>query len=80
MMNTKIKQILELAVANGASDIHLSVSTLPKLRVHGELIDVANLDISNPTAVTEMILSLLTDPQKEKFTKEKELDFSVTID
>ena len=79
-MNTKVKQILELAVANGASDIHLSVSTLPKLRVNGELIDVANFDISNPSATTEMILSLLTDEQKVKFTAEKELDFSVTMD
>jgi len=79
-MNTKVKQILELAVANGASDIHLSVSTLPKLRVNGELIDVANFDISNPSATTEMILSLLTDEQKVKFTAEKELDFSVTME
>ena len=80
MMNTKIKQILELAVANGASDVHLSVSTLPKLRVNGELVDVTNFDISRPEMVTEMILSLLTELQKEKFFREKELDFSVTID
>lgn len=79
-MNTKIKQLLELAVANSASDIHLSVSTLPKLRVHGELIDVANFDIGNSAQMTEMVLSLLTDDQKKKFLDEKELDLSVTID
>lgn len=79
-MHTKIKQLLELAVANGASDIHISVSTLPKLRVNGELVDVANFDISNPDSVREMILSLLTDEQKTKFEAEKELDFSVTIE
>ncbi|MBI2465325.1 PilT/PilU family type 4a pilus ATPase [Candidatus Shapirobacteria bacterium] len=79
-MNIKIKQILELAVANGASDIHLSVSTLPKLRVNGELIDIANFDISNPLATTEMILSLLSDDQRVRFSTEKELDFSVTLE
>ncbi|MFZ2153120.1 MAG: PilT/PilU family type 4a pilus ATPase [Microgenomates group bacterium] len=79
-MNTKIKQILELAVANGASDVHLSVSTLPKLRVNGELVDVTNFDISQPEAVSEMILSILTDEQKQIFSKEKELDLSVNIE
>jgi twitching motility protein PilT len=79
-MHTKIKQLLELAVANGASDVHISVSTLPKLRVHGELVDVANFDISNPDVAKEMILSLLTESQKVKFDSEKELDFSVTIE
>jgi twitching motility protein PilT len=79
MMHTKIREILELAVANKASDVHLSASMLPKLRVNGELIDVSNFDISDPKQVTEMILSLLTDEQAAKMKGEKDMDFSVTI-
>lgn len=79
-MDPKIKQVLELAVANNASDIHFSVSNLPKIRVNGDLVDVANFEMGQPEAVTEMILSLLTDEQKQRFLKDKELDFSVKIE
>jgi twitching motility protein PilT len=78
-MNTKIKELLELAVANKASDVHLSVSVLPKLRVNGELVDVSNFDISNPGAVSEMILSILTDEQMVRIKTEKDMDFSLAI-
>jgi len=79
-MNTKIKELLAMAVANKASDLHLSVSGLPKLRVNGELVDVSNFDISNPKLMTEMILSILSVEQTKRFEAEKELDFSLTSD
>lgn len=69
-----------MAVANKASDLHLSVSGLPKLRVNGELVDVSNFDISNPKLMTEMILSILSVEQTKRFEAEKELDFSLTSD
>jgi twitching motility protein PilT len=77
-MNTKIKQILELAVVNKASDVHLSVSYLPKIRVNGELVDVTNVEMGEAKVATETILSILNDEQLTKFATEKELDFSLT--
>ena len=79
MMNTKIKEIMELAVANKASDIHLSASMVPKIRVNGELTDLANFDIGTPKQMTEMILSILNDEQLVILKGEKDMDFSVNI-
>lgn len=79
-MNTKIKELLNLAVINKASDLHLSVGSLPKLRVDGQLVDVGNFDVSDNTLMTELILSLLNADQKEKIKVDKELDFSVSTD
>lgn len=77
-MHTKIKELLDLAVANKASDVHLAVGILPKLRVNGDLIDVSNFDISNQQLMEEMIFSILDDSQKQKILAEREIDFSLS--
>ena len=79
-MHTKIKEILELALANSASDIHFSVSVIPKIRVNGELIDVPNFSLDNPKLVEEMILSVLSDEQQRKLVVEREMDLSISLD
>lgn len=78
-MHTKIKTLLELAVANKASDIHLVVGSVPKVRVNGQLLDINNFGgVEDRAAMGEMITSILTEEQKERFIKEKELDFSLS--
>lgn len=79
-MHTKIKELLVMAVANKASDIHLFVSILPKIRVNGELVDVTNFDIGDSRIMTEMILSILNDEQTAKLKEDKEMDLSISID
>ncbi len=79
-MHTKIKEILALAVANKASDIHLSASILPRIRVNGQLSEVGNFEKVEPTVMIEMILSILSDAQKVKLESEREIDFSLTSD
>jgi len=77
-MQTKIKEILDLAVANKASDIHFSASVLPRMRINGELVDIANFELKDPELMTEMILSVLNDEQRKKLETERELDCSIT--
>lgn len=77
-MNKKIQDLLALAVANKASDLHLAASMLPKLRVNGELVEVSNFSVGENDKMAEMILSILSAEQKIKFESEKELDFSLT--
>lgn len=76
-MHSKIEEILRLAVANKASDVHFSFGLLPKIRVNGELSDVTNIGTIDDK---ELILSLLSDEQRERYSVEKELDFSITLD
>lgn len=77
-MHTKIKEVLDLAVANKASDIHFSASILPRMRVNGELVDITNFDVKDPALMTEMMLSILTDEQQKTLEADRELDCSIT--
>lgn len=79
-MNTKIKDLLLLAVTNKASDVHLLESGLPKLRVNGVLLEATNFPLAKPEEMRLMIMSLLSEEQSAKFVENKDLDFSVTID
>ena len=75
-MHLKTEEICKLAIANEASDIHLQMGQVPKMRVHGALMDVGSFGaVDDP----ELILSLLSEPQKERFEIEKEMDLSVTL-
>lgn len=77
-MNTKIKEVLDLAVANKASDVHFSASILPRMRVNGELVDITNFEVKDSGLMTEMILSILDEEQRKKFEEVRELDCSIT--
>lgn len=75
-MHSKVEEILKLAVANKASDVHLIMGILPKLRVNGQLADVTNVGVIDDEA---LILSLLNEEQTKRFLEERELDFSITL-
>lgn len=78
-MDIKIENLLRLALQNKASDVHLSPYIVPKFRINGELNSVGNFDIPDKKEMIEMILSVLTSENRDKFLMEKDLDFSVTV-
>lgn len=67
-------------MANKASDVHLAVGMLPKIRINGILTEVANFTAENDEVMAEMILSIATPEQKKRVMEEKDLDFSLAID
>ncbi len=73
-----MRTLLELAVARGASDLHLMSNLPPMLRIHGQL---ATSDFP-PLArddVKRLIYGLLTDRHKTQFERELELDISIGL-
>ncbi|HUT23661.1 MAG TPA: type IV pilus twitching motility protein PilT [Sumerlaeia bacterium] len=70
--------LLREAIAHRASDLHLCGGTPPILRVDGKLRGL-NVPPIPREEVTEMILGVLNDAQKEKFELEWELDFSLDV-
>lgn len=78
-MHTKILELLQLAVANKASDIHLAEGVIPKIRINGELMVVSSFNPDDVNKQKEMILSVLTDEQRVKIEKDREIDFSLAI-
>ena len=75
----EVKKLLELAIRNKASDLHLLAGIPPTLRVNGELMPITSASPLTPEAVKEMIFSMLTEEDKELFLKQKEIDFSYTL-
>ena len=78
-MDIKIENLLKLALANKASDVHLNSLILPMFRINGELSVVGNFELPSKSEMMQMILSILSKEQKDKFEEEKDLDFSVTV-
>jgi twitching motility protein PilT len=74
----KIDELLKLAVAKGASDIHLAAGTPVFMRVDGALLPLEDSPLT-AEASKELCYSILTEQQKKKFESLKELDFSYGI-
>ena len=75
----KIEELLKIVVDNQASDLHLLSEVYPILRTHGKLSPVAGKGVLTVEKSRELVLALMVPSQKEKFLKEKELDFSISL-
>lgn len=73
-----IQEILQYAVAQGASDVHLSSSAPPVLRVDGDLVKF-NTEALSSHSVQKMVCSLMTDQQVQQFHNGSEIDFSFSM-
>lgn len=73
-----LRQLLKLAIDQGASDIHITVGTPPQLRIDGILVRV-RADALDPAECKNLCYSLLTDEQKSRFEETKELDLSFGV-
>jgi len=77
-MAKDLNQLLRDVVQEGASDLHLGVDTVPHMRLDGGLVPIDSA-VMNAASVKSLVYSILTDEQKDKFEKDKELDFAFTI-
>ncbi len=73
-----LRDLLQLAISRQASDLHLTANTPPVLRIDGELVLVGD-HLLNSDELKKMIYGSLSDYQKEKFEKDRELDFSLAL-
>jgi twitching motility protein PilT len=75
----EINELLKVAVASGASDLHLKVGSYPMMRVNGVLV-VASEAKRLDRADTEAIAGLLFSPDHlEKFRKAQEVDLAYSV-
>lgn len=73
-----IKNLLQTAVSQGASDLHLLVGIPPVLRIDGDLAYIEGEKSVNGKDMETMIFSMLDAGQKQKFLADKELDLGHT--
>jgi twitching motility protein PilT len=73
-----LPELLKMTVDADGSDLHLSISSPPQVRVHGELRRLDFPELS-PADTKALAYSVLTDAQKKRFEESLELDFSFGI-
>jgi twitching motility protein PilT len=76
-VNMDIKDLLQLTVEREASDLHLVVGIPPFLRIEGVLSPIPNESVLRAEDVAKYIKEILSSEQFERFTVNKELDFSL---
>lgn len=72
----KLKELLITTAKQSASDLHLAVGRRPTLRIDGILVPLQKEPMVTPELAEGLIMSLLTPDQKEKFHKDKQIDFA----
>ena len=75
-----IKDLFQIAIDKGASDIHLNVGLLPVLRIDGNLLPLNKFPQLVKKELQEMIFEIITVRQKEMFEENRDLDFSYVVD
>lgn len=76
----KIKNILEKAFEENASDVHISVGHPPTLRISGRLFPLLKMDILSPEETEGLAKELMSEEQYNRFMREKEIDFSYNFE
>jgi twitching motility protein PilT len=79
MENPSIDSLFRIAVEKGASDLHLVANLPPILRIDGELKRITGAPVLSPADVEKLVLSMLTDQQKETYIEDRELDISYAL-
>jgi twitching motility protein PilT len=75
-----LKDLLTLAVKGQASDLHLSIGHPPILRIAGQLSPLIKKKKLTPEDTQELSFALMDTPQKERFLKKKDIDFSYNFE
>jgi twitching motility protein PilT len=74
-----VDDLLRYAVSIGASDLHLTTSMPPTVRLHGALRPMEDVERLDHETLRDMIYGILPQTQRERFEAEHELDTSHTI-
>lgn len=74
-----LKRLLKIAINKEASDLHLAVDMPPMLRIYGELETLTDFAKLTAKTIEDVIFNLLTDIEKERFKKDKDLDLSLHV-
>jgi len=73
-----LHQLLKAMIEKGASDLHVTTSSPPQLRIDGKLHPLKMPPLAPPES-KQLCYSILTDAQKHKFEENNELDLSFGV-
>jgi len=71
-----VSKLLSSTIENGASDLHISASNPPTMRVNGELTKMKGWPEINSFKTREIAMEMMTEKQRSEFLENNEIDFS----
>ncbi len=75
---TKLQQLIELVIAQGASDLHLGAGVQPIIRVSGLLTPIFSEKALSNEDVMGILTEIIPPALKTRFIEKQEIDFSYT--
>ena len=75
----ELHDILNIAVKEKASDVHLKAGLPPILRIYGSLIPARNQERLTPDEVNKIAMRIMNDQQKELFKTAHQLDMAYSV-
>jgi twitching motility protein PilT len=77
-LKVNLHQLLKTMIEKGASDMHITTSTPPLLRIDGSIVPL-KLPQLGPVDTKQLCFSVLTEEQRAHFEKHNELDLSFGV-
>ena len=74
-----LNQLLSYSIDSGASDLHLSVGSIPMVRINGTMKPL-NLDVLIQEDIEKMLPEIMDKDQLAILKEQKEIDFSVKLE
>jgi twitching motility protein PilT len=74
-----LDQLLERLLAEGGSDLHLTVGKEPSVRVHGALRPLEGMPALEPEPLRALLFDAIHPSKRERFEEQKELDTAYAI-
>ena len=74
-----LNKLLSYSVDSGASDLHLSVGSIPMVRINGTM-QPLNMDPLKQEDIESILPQILDEDQLHSFEKNKEIDFSASLE
>ncbi len=71
-----LEELLRITVNENASDLHISASHPPIIRIHGKLIALSQKPVITSHDAREIAMEMMSRQQKEKLLNNYEVDFS----
>ena len=74
-----LNELLSYSIDSGASDLHLSVGSVPMVRINGTMKPL-NVDVLKQSEIEKMLPEVMNEDQLKLFKDKKEIDFSAKLE
>jgi twitching motility protein PilT len=79
-IEAKFNSYLEMVAQQGASDLHLSVGRPPIIRIDGKLYPISEEGNLSEQMMIDIANAVLNEEQRGRLKKERQIDFSVSLE